>query len=94
MDTKSFIKRIIARVLIFGILMFLVSVLFQAMAPVINNDIAMTQMQNTDASLILMETYEKIKPLATLAKTLIIAWFSVTITHDTYKFVKHNEKEN
>lgn len=94
MEVKTFIRRLISRTLIFVAIMIIISIGLESMTPVINNEIAMTQMENSNASLVLMDSYEKIKPLVNIAKILIIAWFSATITHDTYKFVTYNEKEN
>lgn len=88
METKTYIRRLISRTLIFITIMFIVSIGLEGMTPVINNDIAMTQMENSNASLILMESYERFKPLMNIAKILIVTWFGVTVTHDTYKLIK------
>lgn len=97
MEVNTFIRQLIARTILFGFMMFLIWLPMQALAPVINNEIAMTQMENSNAALVLMESYEKIKPLVPIAKTLIIAWFGTFTAIDIYKFAHHmnnNEKEN
>lgn len=94
MEVKTFIRRLISRTLIFITIMAIISIGLESMTPVLNNEIAMTQMENSNVSLVLMDSYEKIKPLANIVKILVIAWFAGTISRDTYKFVRHFEKEN
>ena len=97
MEVKTFIRRLIARTILFGFGMFLIWLPMQVLAPVINNEIAMTQMENSNTCLVLAQSYEKIKPLVHIAKTLIIAWFGTFTAIDIYKFAQHvheNEKEN
>jgi hypothetical protein len=65
--------------------------------PIITNEIAMGQMQNDDTMFVIMDMYNRLKPVFSTAYTLAIILFVCTLGRDTYKFVKNNnnnEKEN
>lgn len=95
---KQFVKKTLRRIVIFVVIMLLVTALSSAMAPIISNEVALGQMQHSNEMFVLMETYNKIKPLFTAAYAAITIWFVYTLGRDTYKLVKtintKNEKEN
>lgn len=92
--TKQFIRKTIRKVFIFAFLMVIVSSVTQAMNPVVTNEMAMGQMQNSNEMYILMETYNKIRPVFSLIYGGIIVWFTYGIGRDIYKFAKTLTKEN
>ena len=96
--TKQFVKKTIRRTMIFAIVMIIVAAISQSMAPVISNELALTQMQNDNVMFVAMNTYNKIKPIFNALYSCVILWFVCTLGRDTYKFVKNinttNEKEN
>lgn len=97
--TKQFIKKIITKIVIFAFIMIVVTSITKSMSPVISNSVALTQMQHSDAMFVMMNTYNKIKPLVSVIYFGIIACFTCTIGRDIYKFAKtvnenNNEKEN
>ena len=97
MTYKRFITKIARRIVWFACLMILVSVA-QSMSPIVSNEMALGQMQNSNEAFILMDTYNKVRPVITVVYSGIIIWFTSTIARDIYKFVKtkntKNEKEN
>lgn len=94
---KQFIKRSVIRTIIFAIIMSLVTAVAGATMPIVSNEMALGQMQNSNEMFVLMETYNRIKPLFAAAYTAVTVWFVYTICRDTYKFIKtikpKNEKE-
>lgn len=93
-----FAKKTIQKTILFAFLMIVVASVAQAVSPVITNEMAMTQMQNSNEMFILMNTYSKVRPIANAAYVGIIVWFTYTIGRDVYKFTKainaENKKEN
>jgi hypothetical protein len=84
----------IKKVMIFTILMIIVTAIGQSFAPTINNHVALTQMQNSDASFALMNTYNKIRPIINLVYVFIVSYFIGNVTRDISKFTKTmSEKE-
>ena len=105
--TKQFVKKTIRRTLIFAIIIIVVAAIGQSITPVVDNSMALTQMENSDEMFVLMNTYNKIKPIFNALYSCVILWFVYTLGRDTYKFVKTintnnsndyatttNEKEN
>ena len=101
--TKQFIKKTIRKIVIFAFFMIVITSIFQSMSPIVSNEIALGQMQNSNEAFVLMETFNKIRPIRTAVYTGIIVWFVYTIGRDIYKFAKTiketetnviNEKEN
>lgn len=97
MTNKHFIIKTLRKCIIFAVLMFVVVSLMQPSGVVISNSMALGQMQNSDEMYILMDTYNKIRPIASAAFAGVIIWFTCTIACDIYTFVKtklENKKEN
>lgn len=91
---KNFAMKVAIKVIIFALIMFGVAAVSQAISPVVSNELALTQMQNSNEMYILMNTYNKVRPIVTFAYTGIIILFTCTVARDIYKFVKNmNEKE-
>lgn len=94
MTTKKFIIRTVIKVLIFAIISTIALNLLTN--PIINNELALGQMENSNELYLLMETYNKIRPFISIIYGLITAAFVGTTIHDTYKFIKtkYNKGEN
>ena len=93
-----FIKKTAVKVIIFAVLMFIVAAVGQSMSPVISNNMALGQMQNSDEMYILMDTYYKVRRIVSVAFAGIILLFTGSVARDIFKLVKtintENEKEN
>lgn len=96
MTLKKFITKTIMKVIVFMFAMIIIGSIMQSMSPVISNEMALTQMENSNEMYILMNTYNKVRPIANAVYSGIIIFFVYTIGRDTYKFTKNykNEKEN
>ena len=86
---KRFLKKTVVKIIVFAFIMVIVSAIFQAMAPVVTNEMAMTQMENSNEMFIMMETYNKLKPLVNTAYSLIVFVFICTIIKESYKFIRN-----
>lgn len=94
MSTKKFIIKTTIKVLIYAIISTIA--LSMLTSPVITNELALTQMQNSDELYVLMDTYNKVRPFISIVYGLITALFAGTTIYDTYKFIKnkYNKGEN
>ena len=65
-------------------------------SPVITNNLAMTQMQNSDELYLIISMYEKYTPVMRAAFIAIAMCLAVSIGHDIYTLTKtnFNKKEN
>ena len=86
MTNKKFIIKTTVRVIAFIIISTIAISLLES--PVITNEIAVEQMQNSDASFMLWETYNKIRPIVRLIYGCVVVWFIAAIGLDIYNFTK------
>ena len=94
MTIKRFIIRTILKIIIYAILSTIALSLLTS--PVITNELALTQMENSNELYMLMETYNKIRPFISIIYGLITCWFASTTIYDIYHFIKTktNKGEN
>lgn len=92
--TKQFIKKMITKIVVFVFIMIVITSITQSVSPVISNEMALTQMQNSNEMFVMMNTYNKIKPLVGVAYFGITALFTYTIVRDIYKFFKTTDENN
>lgn len=94
MSTKRFIIKTTIKVLAYAI--FSTIALSLLTNPIINNELALGQMQNSNELYLLMENYNKVRPFISVIHGLITALFAWTTISDTYKFIKtkKNKGEN
>lgn len=79
-------------------LIFLARAATHLINSMLTNDLALTQMDNSDTYIVIMGIYNTVKPIVKIVVTVIIGAFIGLIGRDTYKFVtytiKEMEKEN
>lgn len=94
MTTKRFIIKTATKIIIYAIISTIALSLLTN--PVITNELALGQMENSNELYLLMETYNKVRPFISIIYGLITALFAVTTIGDTYKFIKtkKNKGEN
>ena len=96
--TKQYVKKTVKKLFLFVFLCIIFSAVTQSVRPLVYNEIALSQMDNTPESFVIMEIYNRIRPAINLVYGGIIVWFTYSIGRDTYKFVKtiehETEKEN
>ena len=94
MTTKKFVRKTITKILIYAIISTIALTLLDS--PVISNDIALGQMQNSDTLYILMDTYNRVRPFISIIYWSITAFFAWSIGSDVYTFFnnKYNKGEN
>lgn len=91
---KQFTKKMIRKSVLFIFLMIIVTAIGQSASPIVSNNLALTQMQNSNEMYMLMNTYNKIRPIVNLVYVFIVGWFAGTAARDIYKFVKTVSEEN
>ena len=94
MTLKKFIIRTSIKILTYAIISTIAISLLTS--PVITNELAMLQMENSNELYLLMETYNKVRPFILIIYGLITALFVGTTIYDIYKFIKTkiNKGEN
>lgn len=94
MNTKKFIIKTATKIVIYAIISTIALSLLTN--PIITNELALGQMENSNELYLLMETYNKVRPFISIIYGLITALFVATTISDTYKFIKTktNKGEN
>lgn len=86
MTTKRFIIKTITKVLIYAIISTIALSLLTS--PIITNELALGQMENSNELYLLMETYNKIRPFISIIYGFVTVLFAGTTIYDIYKFTK------
>lgn len=94
MTTKKFIIKTAIKVFIYAIIATLAFSFLTG--PIITNELALGQMENSNELYLLMESYNKIKPTISVIYGFVTVFFAWSIAEDTYKFIqsKKNKGEN
>lgn len=94
MNTNRFIVRILTKTIIYTIFSIVTFILLNSQ-PIITNNIALGQMENSNELYLLMEIYNRVKPFVSIIYGCITTGFVGTTIYDTYKFIqKENKGEN
>lgn len=89
---KQFIVKTIHKTIVFTFILVFISALSRAIAPVMSNEIALTQMQNSSEAFVMVGMLDTFKKIIKSIKMLVIIWFVSVIGRDTYKFTKTYKK--
>lgn len=94
MTTKKFIIKTTIKVLIYSIISTIALSLLRS--PIINNELALGQMENSNELYLLMDTYNRVRPFISIIYNLLTVFFAGTVIYDIYKFIKTktNKGEN
>lgn len=90
MKESKFIAKHLFRLIFYAILSFIVYVMLQT--PIVDNSVALGQMQNDNAMYIAMDVYNKIKPVTEFIYKCITVWFAGSFVNDLYKLIKKENK--
>ena len=91
MSTKRFIIKTAVKVIVFATISIIAMTLLGS--PVISNQVALGQMENSNELFILMDIYNKIKPIISVIYSCVVLLFIGTTGYDTYKFIKTKKTE-
>ena len=94
MGTKKFVIRTAIKIVIYAIISTIALSLLTT--PIITNELALGQMENSNELYLLMETYNRVRPFVSAIYSLITVFFAWTVVEDIYKFIKtkKNKGEN
>ena len=93
MNATRFTMRFIIKIIIFASISIIALILSSA-NPIITNEMAMGQMENSNELYLAMDMYNNIKPIISIIYGCIATWFVGTTVYDIYKFIKTETKEN
>ena len=93
MPIKKFIIKTTTKILLFVFLLLVITAVGQALNPVINNELALTQMEPSNGLYVLTNTYRSIQPIFNLLTVCIGVWCFISVVRDTHKFIKSLEHE-
>ena len=96
MNHKSthLIYKIAFKVIFFAIIMILIGIIEPAVLPVVNNDMYLTQMENSDAYYTALATYQRLKPLFNIAKLIVSCVFVCLVGTDIYALYRNLTRPN
>lgn len=86
MTTKRFIIKTITKVLIYAIISTIALSLLTN--PIITNELALGQMENSNELYLLMETYNQTRSFISIIYGFVTVLFAGTTIYDIYKFIK------
>ena len=90
MNTTRFTMRFLTKIIIFASVSIIALILWSA-NPIITNEMAMGQMENSNELYMVMETYNRVKLIISIIYGCIATWFVGTTIYDIYKLIT---KEN
>lgn len=88
------IYKLAFKVIFFAIIMILIGIIEPAILPVVNNDMYLTQMENSDAYYAALATYQRLKPLFNIAKTVVSCVFICLVSTDIFALYHNLTKPN
>ena len=91
MTTKKFIIKTIVKIFVFAVISTIAFALVRS--PVITNQIALGQMQNDDVAFVIMDNYNRLLPIVSVAFGVITLGFIGDFAYDSYKFILQKTKE-
>ena len=91
MSIKKFAIKILSRVVKFAALMIITLAIIEN--PILRNEVALGQMENSTAAFMLLGMYFSFQNIAKFVTGLIVLWFIWDIAREIYKFIKSIYKE-
>lgn len=90
MTRNELITRVLLKVIIYALVILGVSFIGDILMPVADIDVAMDQLENSDAAFMAMQAYERFKVGYACVSGGITLVFAASILYDFFKFVKPN----
>ena len=91
MTTKKFIIKTTVKIFVLAVISTIAFALVSS--PVITNQIALGQMQNDDVAFVIMDNYNRLLPIVSVAFGVITLGFIGGFAYDSYKFILQKTKE-
>ena len=74
------------------VVLLLIGMIVDSIAPIITNDLAMTQMENSNALFVVMSSYNQFKPIVSITFGIVICLVAFSLARDLVKFAKSSER--
>lgn len=84
-------KRTVIKTVVLIVVLMIISAIVNH--PVLNNELAMTQMENDNSLFIAWDTYNRVRSALPVVYTFIGIFYIVGIGSDVHKFIKTRETE-
>lgn len=96
MTLNKFITKLLVKGLIIVLLIFIMGSVLPSVGTLITNEMALTQMENSNDMFVLMNAYSTYQPVVSGILKFILVLVVATIGCDTYNFINftENKKEN
>ena len=88
------IYKLAFKVIFFAIIMILIGIIEPAVLPMVNNDMYLTQMENSDAYYTALATYQRLKPLFNIVKAFVLCGFFCLCSADVITLYRNLTKPN
>lgn len=88
---KRFVTRLLTRVILFAALLIVLLAVIES--PIITNEVALGQMDNSSEAFMLLGMYFSVRSLIKTVLWIGVFLFTYTVAYDTYKFIKSIYKE-
>ena len=86
MSNTKFAVKITVKIIIFIVVSIIAFTFLNS--PIISNELALTQMGNSNELYLMVETYNKIRPIISVIYSCITALLAWSAICDIYKFIK------
>lgn len=83
------IKKLICKIVIFVVLVVVFTSIDRSVNVVISNELALTQMRNSNEMYIFVDTYNRLRPILGLIYAGMVIGIAGTLTYDIFKLVKN-----
>lgn len=94
MTTEKLVKKLIMRIIILIVVLVFVNSLSNSVGAIVNNYIAIDQMQNDDFAFIIKEMYNNfLKPICSLVGAITVGAVIGISTYDVIKFIKKKKED-
>lgn len=90
MSTQKYVFKLVAKIFILTIIS-IIAFNYLLASPIISNDLALGQMTNSNEMYMLVQAYDKVKPIILIVYSCIAALLVGTTIYDTFKFINKGE---
>lgn len=90
MSTRKYVFKLVAKVFVFAIVS-VITFNYLLTTPIISNALALEQMTNSNEMYVLVQAYDKVKPIILIVYSCITALLAGTAIYDTFKFINKGE---
>ena len=88
MTIKKFSLKLLKKLILYLVFLVLIAALLQPVIIIVENQVALSQMQNSDDSFVAMNVLNVVRSIRPALYFGLWLLFTCTVARDTYKFIK------